>query len=408
MRKFELKVKNLGKATTGVLAVLVVVLIALNIFQFYYFNYMKPSVSAEDVPIQITDLQGSNWQGYIGKKATVEGYYFSTRNEVPMLVSNPELPYIDEALPEDKFVRLNGTIPDELQACFGDKLHVKGTVQQSPDSEEKNMLSFESYSLVAVATIHRFESGIHVVITGPILALRNKFAVLISGGVNSGMAYMRYWNDVKYMYSILINAYDYVPGNIYVIYKDGVGEDTEIPVNYSATFANVQTVFNALKTRMGEKDILFIYTNNHGSPTGLCLYYNQEVTPSQLATMLSGFSYYRMIIFMKQCFSGIFIPDLSGPRRVIMTACTPDQISYCNAAGTNGEFSIHFMQAVNGEVPADTNANGVVSMAEAFNWASTHDSRPETPQYDDNADGVGHTAIIPNSGDGTLGGGTYL
>lgn len=399
----------MGKKTTGVLSILVVIFLGLNIFQFYYFNYIGPKTPTEDTPLQIMDLKGSNWQSYIGKIVTVEGYYFSTRNEIAMLVSNPELPYLDEAIPNSKFIRLNGTIPKELQGCFGDRLRVKGTVRQASESGENIELLFDSYSIIAAAAIHRYEINIPVIVVGPILS-RIKYAVLISGGVNSGMAYIRYWNDLKYMYSILRNTYGYAPQNIYVVYKDGIGEDNQIPVNYSATIANLQTVTTALSAKMTDKDTLFLFTNNHGSPTGLCLYYNTEVTHSQLATMLSGIlNYNRMIIFMKQCFSGGFITHLSGPRRIILTACTEDQISYsADTEGSYGEFSYHFMKAVNLEVSADTDANGRVSMVEAFNWAGTHDSRPETPQYDDSGDGAGHPAIIPSGGDGTLGSTTYL
>jgi hypothetical protein len=76
--------------------------------------------------------------------------------------------------------------------------------------------------------------------------------------------------------------------------------------------------------------------------------------------------------------------------------------------GSYGEFSYHFMKAVNMEVPADANSNGFVSMSEAFNYASAQDSRPETPLYDDNGDGIGHSGPVPSGGDGTLGAVTYL
>lgn len=89
-------------------------------------------------------------------------------------------------------------------------------------------------------------------------------------------------------------------------------------------------------------------------------------------------------------------------------SCTQDQISFgADMEGEYGEFSYHFMKAVNLEVAADRDGNGWVSMGEAFNYAAEHDSAPETPNYDDNGDSVGHTAPIPNGGDGALGN-TYL
>ena len=230
----------------------------------------------------------------------------------------------------------------------------------------------------------------------------SKYAVLISGGINPVKAFPRYWNDLKYMYSILINRYGYNPGNIYVIYKDGFAEDIQMPVNYSASLADLQTVFSSLATRMLADDTLFIFTTNHGSPTGLCMYNAPDVTPSQFSTMLNGLGSNKIIVVMEQCFSGNFIPQISGTNRVIMTACSANEVSHgCDTEGPYDEFVYHFMSAVNFQTPtgtavdADTNDDGSVSMVEAFNYASGHDSwTGEHPYYDDDGNGVGHLSLI--------------
>lgn len=44
----------------------------------------------------------------------------------------------------------------------------------------------------------------------------NCYAVIISGGGNQSSNHIRYWNDCSYIYSTLINLYNYSPDNIYV------------------------------------------------------------------------------------------------------------------------------------------------------------------------------------------------
>jgi len=404
----------MGKKTTGFLAILVIILLVLNIFQFLYFTYLRPSVPAEDVPLQISELKGSGWQGYIGKTATAEGFFVELRPNVCLLLSSLDYLLLNSEIPNDKFLRISGTLPEELLANSGARIYMKGTIQ-SADADERVLLQYNSYKIVQAA-FRRWREAIMQFEITPGLKFLRKYALLISGGINSIMAYPRYWNDLKYMYSILINHYSYNPKNIYVIYKDGVAEDSQMPVNCSASFSNLQTFFSSLALRIFAEDTLFIFTTNHGSPTGLCMYNSADVTPSQFATMLNGLGPNKMTIVMEQCYSGNFISQISGTNRVIMTACSASEVSFgCDTEGAYDEFVYHFMNAVHFQTPAgtavdaDTDDNGSVSMVEAFNYASNHDSwTAEHPHYDDNGDGTGHMATIPNGGDGTPGSTTYI
>jgi hypothetical protein len=47
-------------------------------------------------------------------------------------------------------------------------------------------------------------------------------------------------------------------------------------------------------------------------------------------------------------------------------------------------------------------------MVEAYNYAYDKDTQNESPQYEDSGDGISHTGKMPASGDGTLGGKTFL
>lgn len=407
--------KSLGKKAFGILAILVVILLVLNIFQFYYFNYMRSNVSEEDVPMQISDLKGASWQSFLGARVTVEGFFVQVRPGLLMLVSS--LDYLEEntQIPIDKFVRITGNVSENLEAYSGSRVYIKGIVEQSTEKEDELVvLEYLSCKVVQAATRQWFESIVSVSII-PGLKFVRHYALLISGGIDSSSAYYRYWNDLKFMYSILVNHYSYDPRNIIVIYKNGVAEDAQMPVNYSATLSNVQTAFTQLAGKMTADDRFFLFTTNHGSASGLNLYYNQKVTQNQMATMLDSLTVSRIVVVMEQCFSGSFISQISGANRVILTACSSSEVSWsCDTEGSYNEFVYHFMSAVNFQTPtgtavnADMNSDEKISMVEAFNYARSHDSRSESPYYDDSGDGIGHSATIPNGGDGTLGSNTFL
>jgi hypothetical protein len=94
-----------------------------------------------------------------------------------------------------------------------------------------------------------------------------------------------------------------------------------------------------------------------------------------------------------------------------MTAAGSDQYSYaCDTEGPWDEFTYHFMDAVRNytltanPVGADWNHDGEISMVEAFNYAQSVDSCPETPQFDDDGNTISHSGWMPVGGDGYPGG----
>jgi hypothetical protein len=102
-------------------------------------------------------------------------------------------------------------------------------------------------------------------------------------------------------------------------------------------------------------------------------------------------------------------------KRVIMSAAGEYEPSYAmGPTYTYDEFSYYFTSAINWAKPdgttvnADANGDKKVSMVEAFNYARTKDTASETPQYEDNGDGVPHSGAMPAGGDGTLGSNTFM
>jgi len=382
---------------------------------------LNQSIPLEDVPLNIADIVGENAAAYIGQTLTLSGYLILAAGH-PLLVSNP-LSFMNNSLSSNNCVIVAGSITASLQGLVGQQVHVKGVVEWADQPTQLLGLSYLSHKAIDSASMAI--PGCNDTILAPI-ALENftpvidplpeKYAVLYSGGIDPHWGYYRYWNDLIWMYLILLlNGYD--PDNIYVIYNDGIGETEMMPVHYPATHDSMDTVFGVLSSEMGSSDSLFFFSTNHGEYHGICTWEPLDPDPlnqTEVQAWFNSITCNYTVIVMEQCVSGKFIPYLSAPDRVVMTACGDDASSYsCDTEGPWNEFVFHFMTAIfqhpiNGDntpVWADVNHDGKISMAEAFGYAAAMDSRIETPLYDDNGDGipsslgniVGTDAIFGNS-----------
>ena len=388
------------------LIALVLVLIGTNIATLYYFVVYRPSVPAEDVPMSIAGLTGSP-EEYIGKVLTVEGYYVVAAGVMSMLIENPLL-FLNNSLGPRNHVYVTGDVPTTMEQYVGLRCKVKGRVEWANESQGLVGVRYQAHAAVDTKVLHQgpFNDAVvnplHLVEKPPFqfLPRGEKYAVLFSGGISPSNAHLRYWNDLAYMY-IILKIFGYPPENIYVVYKDGVAYNSYMPVDYPATHASMDAVFDELSSKMGFRDTLFFFTTNHGGHGGIYTWGPMDsssmLTHTEVADWLDSITCRHMIIVMEQCYSGRFIEYLSAENRVILTACSGNEGSW--AADTEGnwdEFVYHFMCAVIGlainnngpAVDADYDNDGHVSMREAFVYAALADSRAETPLYDDDGDGV--------------------
>jgi len=252
-------------------------------------------------------------------------------------------------------------------------------------------------------------------------ATGNRYAVVISGGMDRTNNYRRYWNDCSEIYRCLINRYGFTDANIYVLMSDGTdaGQDRRIGTNsydsspldldgdgdndidFSATKANITTVFNRLHSIVTTNDYLFIYSTDHGNQISgwdaELILWGETITDKAFAVEVNKVNAGCMGIVMEQCYSGGFIDDLWGNGRTVATACQFDETS-CGTGYLFDDFVHHWTAAVNRSYPdgtvanADNNGDGFITLQEAFNFATSHDECDEHPQY---------SSINPNYGTST-------
>jgi hypothetical protein len=264
------------------------------------------------------------------------------------------------------------------------------------------------------------------------------YAVIINGGLDNCNNHYRYWNDCSAIYSALVNVYGYNKSHIKVLMSDGTssGQDRVLSItydqwgqpvytrdsspqdldgdgtndiNYSATKANIQTVFNNLAGILTSQDHLFIFTTDHGGPDPndashvIMNLWGETMRDNELAVEINKVHPSLINIVMGQCNSGGFIDDLSGNFRTIATACTQNEVSWARADHTYDEFLYQWISAVSSRTPeglivnADANGDGWVSVQEAFNYVVNHDIAPETPQYNSLTPGVGCISRLANN-----------
>ena len=145
-------------------------------------------------------------------------------------------------------------------------------------------------------------------ITG-VLNAQEKYAVLITGpysvvgippeeqwnngeGKGPDELYYEFWNDTFLMWEMLVTKKGYSDENVFVLFAEGIDFTVANPwidgrynaqisypdyypiTDYSAYIANVQAVFNGLRTGLNgfplvtENDFLFVWTFDHGQSSG--------------------------------------------------------------------------------------------------------------------------------------------
>jgi hypothetical protein len=114
---------------------------------------------------------------------------------------------------------------------------------------------------------------------------------------------------------------------------DGVGE-SDLPMGSPGALA-------AVLARVAElmdvaEDVLILYTTSHGAPIGIV--YNDgdrgfgAISPARLFRMLRELGIERRLLLVSACYSGAFVPMMSGDGTAIVTASAADRTSFgCQA-----------------------------------------------------------------------------
>jgi hypothetical protein len=145
--------------------------------------------------------------------------------------------------------------------------------------------------------------------------------------------------------------------------------------------SDAQSIADALwdlsdRTRAG----CLVYMSSHGTPGGMVLG-DEILRPKQLEAMLNNSCADRpTVVIISACFSGVFVPELRGPNRFVLTAARRDRTSF--GCGDNDRYPF-FDDCVLESLPR---SNGFPSLAKeteacvARKEAEANLSPPSDPQ----------------------------
>jgi hypothetical protein len=378
----------------------------------------------------------------LNKNVQLEGFFVNS--STPILVENLALIGAEKPLPPDKYVPLTGTIPSSLR--FGAKVRLAGLLQK-PTGELKSESLALRLATGTQPTVLQQPSGAlmnqaPLVLPGTIPAIPTppfsgtRYAILIGGGSDGPNNYIRYWNDLKAMYLIL-RAAGYSANNIKVAYADGAPypEQTGMPVDYAATAAGISTAFGYFVPRVTAVDRLYIFVVGQagliGAGQSTPVYWGwgrQAISPPMFAAQVDRIAnYQQMTIQMSQAYSGAFIPLLTKPKRIIITAGSATAVTYAHPSCLYGHFNYWYLSALrrklligDEEFIVDANSNGFISKTEAYNttltrpgaggWLGIPSIASQRPQFEDNGVTPSHYGPMPSAvsgGDGLIGANSY-
>lgn len=246
----------------------------------------------------------------------------------------------------------------------------------------------------------------------------NRYALLFTSQISN----RRHVEDVELAYRVLRHRFGFPRQNIYVLCYDGTigatdatatdmatwvgdGSAYEMELTAAATKGNLESTLQEISRRMDDESMLFVHTNNHGSPSGLCVDNSSVVTPGEWSTMLDGMDPFgTLVVTMEQCYSGAFLQptlDHSNAARTAFASAVPaDKVSW---GGTHFDpWAQAWFEGVNGATAyganlahqPDANHNGRVSAREAFDYSDAYDTAADDPQYGDAPAGCGWSIYL--------------
>jgi hypothetical protein len=174
-----------------------------------------------------------------------------------------------------------------------------------------------------------------------------------------------------------------------------LGESPELApeaIHAKSTKENTSALLSKLSTSVAPGDQIYLLLIGHGSYDNEEARFNlpgRDLSAAELDALLSKFPEQQVVFVNTSSASGAFLPELSKPNRVVVTA------TKSGYERNEAQFGQYFVEAYSGD-DADTDKNGRVSVLEAFEHARLRVAgfyeeekllKTEHAQLDDDGDG---------------------
>lgn len=128
---------------------------------------------------------------------------------------------------------------------------------------------------------------------------------------------------------VLARRYDAAGRTIVLAGSDGSAESglpRGSPDHIEAALARIAEMMDA------REDVLVLYATSHGAPLGVV--YNDgdhgygAISPARLWSLLGTLGITNRLLFVSACYSGVFVPLLSGDTSIVVTAASAERSSF--------------------------------------------------------------------------------
>jgi hypothetical protein len=146
-------------------------------------------------------------------------------------------------------------------------------------------------------------------------------------------------------------------------------------VDIEATKSNIVEAFSWISQNCDGNDYFFFFYSGHGSSSGSetsivphDALINGDLTETELKNYFNIINYSKLIALFDSCSSGGLLDSLSGPDRIILTACTGSQDCIEDILFLkHGVFTSFFLNSFE-NTNADTNSDDQVTIEEAYTY----------------------------------------
>jgi len=215
---------------------------------------------------------------------------------------------------------------------------------------------------------------------GPVLPQRKGVvdAYVLSVALDSDPVFGR---EAREAGKVLARRYDAVGRTIVLGGSDGRAP-SPLPMGSPI---NIEAALARIAEQMDEKeDVLVLYATSHGAPFGVVYNDGNEgygaISPRRLATLLRAHGIERRLLIVSACYSGVFVPVLSGPQTAILSAASSDRSSFGCMAENDWTFFGDALVNRALRKPQPLAGAAEEAVAQIARWESDARLKPSLPQ----------------------------
>ena len=199
------------------------------------------------------------------------------------------------------------------------------------------------------------------------LKTKNAYAIII--GIEN---YPGTLNDLYYCVDDANSIYNYLR------IECNVKEENMIRLlNSQATYQNIGSAFQEIRSKIRARDLFFLYYAGHGGTDGgtdhfICPYDSIPSSPIyyyydwMIDMELDFINCDEKYVIIDACNSGGMIPEAQAPKRYFMTGCQEHELSWETSELRHGVFTNFFLDS--SQYASDSNGDGVLSLEEQFSY----------------------------------------